>query len=133
MAEAVAKGNMFVWEGKDKTGKSVKGEMSSTSDALVKAILRRQGISPGKVKKKPRSEWDLGACARIEKYILEWLKKYSEGVLQKTIVEALDVNKANVSHVIKRLVTKEPQKYERYIDTDSVNNLSGIRYVEKES
>jgi len=46
---------MFVWEGKDKQGKLVKGELSGKSDAMVKAQLRRQGINPRKVKKKPKS------------------------------------------------------------------------------
>jgi len=46
---------MFVWEGTDKSGKRVKGEMSGQSDALVKANLRRQGVNPLKVKKKPKS------------------------------------------------------------------------------
>jgi type IV pilus assembly protein PilC len=54
MAEAAAKGDMFVWEGTDKSGKRLKGEMSGKSDALVKAVLRRQGINPIKVKKKPK-------------------------------------------------------------------------------
>ena len=53
MAEA-AKADMFVWEGTDKSGKRVKGEMSGQSDALVKAVLRRQGVNPLKVKKKPK-------------------------------------------------------------------------------
>ena len=53
MAEA-AKANMFVWEGTDKRGQKIKGEMSSTSDALVKATLRRQGINPLRVKKKAK-------------------------------------------------------------------------------
>ena len=43
MAEA-AKADMFVWEGTDKTGKRVKGEMSGQSDSLVKAMLGRQGV-----------------------------------------------------------------------------------------
>lgn len=54
MAEAAVKGDMFVWEGMDKGGKRVKGEMSGTSDALIKAMLRRQGVNPLKVKKKPK-------------------------------------------------------------------------------
>src|SRR3990170_1826695 len=54
MAQA-AKAEMFVWEGTDKSGKRVKGEMSGQSDALVKANLRRQGVNPLKVKKKPKS------------------------------------------------------------------------------
>jgi len=53
MAQA-AKADMFVYEGTDKRGQKVKGEMSSTSDALVKATLRRQGITPVRVKKKPK-------------------------------------------------------------------------------
>jgi type IV pilus assembly protein PilC len=52
---AAKKAEMFVWEGKDKQGKLVKGELSGKSDAMVKAQLRRQGINPLKVKKKPRS------------------------------------------------------------------------------
>ena len=48
------KEEMFVWEGKDKQGKLVKGELSGKSDALVKARLRKQGINPLKVKKKPK-------------------------------------------------------------------------------
>lgn len=54
MAQAAAKSDMFVWEGRDKQGKTVKGEMSGKSDALVKATLRRQGINPTKVRKKPK-------------------------------------------------------------------------------
>ena len=46
---------MYVWEGADKSGKRIKGEMSGTNDALIKATLRRQGINPLKVKKKPRA------------------------------------------------------------------------------
>ena len=55
MADAAVKGDMFVWEGTDKAGKKLKGEMSGTSDALIKAVLRRQGISPLRVKKKPKA------------------------------------------------------------------------------
>ena len=53
MAEA-AKATMYVWEGMDKSGKRIKGEMAGQSDALVKAVLRRQGVNPLKVKKKPK-------------------------------------------------------------------------------
>ena len=39
----------FIWEGKDRSGKVVKGEMSALSSALVKTQLRSQGINPTKV------------------------------------------------------------------------------------
>lgn len=41
----------FAWEGKDKTGKLMRGEMRAGGEALVHATLRRQGILVGKVKK----------------------------------------------------------------------------------
>ena len=46
--------NIFVWEGKDRKGAKVKGESNGNSVALVKADLRRQGIKPSKVRKKPK-------------------------------------------------------------------------------
>jgi len=46
---------MFVWEGKDKSGKKVKGERAGKSDTIVKAMLRREGILGIKVKKKPKA------------------------------------------------------------------------------
>src|SRR5512133_4325430 len=41
----------FSWEGKDKQGKVVKGELRAQGEAVVNATLRRQGILVTKVKK----------------------------------------------------------------------------------
>ncbi|MDZ4140501.1 MAG: type II secretion system F family protein [Methylotenera sp.] len=41
----------YSWEGKDKKGKLIKGEMRATGDSFVNATLRRQGITVTKVKK----------------------------------------------------------------------------------
>jgi type IV pilus assembly protein PilC len=41
----------FLWEGKDRTGKSVKGEMRAAGDHVVNATLRRQGIIVTKIKR----------------------------------------------------------------------------------
>ena len=54
MAEKAEKLQAFVWEGKDRKGNKTKGEVSGTNLALVKAQLRKQGIIPDKVKKKPK-------------------------------------------------------------------------------
>jgi len=43
--------SLFVWEGKDKTGKLVRGEMRAQGEALVQTTLRRQGVLVTKVKK----------------------------------------------------------------------------------
>ena len=60
MATAVAakgrvKDIVFEWEGKDKNGKSVRGEMRAGGEAMVGASLRRQGVMVSKVKKRRTS------------------------------------------------------------------------------
>ncbi len=45
---------IFLWEGTDNKGNRNKGEISARTEAIVKAELRRQGIRPIKVKKKPK-------------------------------------------------------------------------------
>jgi len=47
--------DLYLWEGMNKQGKRTKGEVVGSTIALVKADLRRQGITPLKVKKKPKS------------------------------------------------------------------------------
>ncbi|MEQ1588736.1 MAG: type II secretion system F family protein [Gallionella sp.] len=46
-----AKEYAYQWEGKDKSGKIVKGEMRAPGEASVSALLRRQGIQVVKIKK----------------------------------------------------------------------------------
>lgn len=46
---------VFEWEGKDKNGKIVRGEMRAGGEAVVGASLRRQGILVNKVKKRRMS------------------------------------------------------------------------------
>lgn len=46
---------IFEWEGKDKTGKVVRGEMRAGGEAMVSATLRRQGVLITKVKKRRTS------------------------------------------------------------------------------
>ena len=41
----------FIWEGKDKSGKIVRGEMRAAGGTVVSTTLRRQGILPVKIKK----------------------------------------------------------------------------------
>ena len=57
-AAAAAKGvkeATFLWEGKDKAGKIVRGEMRAAGDAVVAAQLRRQGILVNKIRKRRTS------------------------------------------------------------------------------
>ncbi len=43
---------VFEWEGKDRNGKQVRGEMRANGDNQVKSALRRQGVTPSKIKKR---------------------------------------------------------------------------------
>jgi type IV pilus assembly protein PilC len=56
-AAAAKKGQEYVfeWEGKDRNGKPVRGEMRAGGEAMVSASLRRQGILVTKVKKRRTS------------------------------------------------------------------------------
>jgi len=58
-ASVAAKGRIkeivFEWEGKDKNGKNVRGEMRAGGEAMVSASLRRQGVMVNKVKKRRMS------------------------------------------------------------------------------
>ncbi|WP_027865983.1 type II secretion system F family protein [Massilia alkalitolerans] len=49
---AQVKEAVYAWEGKDKTGKTVRGELRAGGEAIVNVTLRRQGILVTKVKKK---------------------------------------------------------------------------------
>jgi len=54
MATAATKVAEFVfeWEGRDRNGKQVRGETRAGGEFQVLSALRRQGITPGKVKKR---------------------------------------------------------------------------------
>jgi len=59
----------YLWEGKDKSGKLIKGEMRAAGEASVSAYLRRQGVNVIKVKRlktstKTVSEKDIALFTR---------------------------------------------------------------------
>ncbi|MGI4847658.1 MAG: type II secretion system F family protein [Janthinobacterium lividum] len=48
----VVKESVYAWEGKDRQGKKVGGEVRASAESVVSATLRRQGIMVTKVKKR---------------------------------------------------------------------------------
>lgn len=60
---------LFVWEGTDRNGARSKGELQSRSESAVRAELRRQGIKPIKIKKKPKPLFSVGKRKIIPKDI----------------------------------------------------------------
>jgi type IV pilus assembly protein PilC len=60
MADKAIKLGSFTWEGTDRKGTKVKGEMTGLNPALIKAQLRKQGINPTRVRKKSVSLFGKG-------------------------------------------------------------------------
>jgi type IV pilus assembly protein PilC len=54
MSAKASQQKLYSWEGKDKRGLKARGEITSVNLALAKARLRKQGINPTKVRKKPK-------------------------------------------------------------------------------
>ncbi len=54
MAKKPAEKIEFLYEGTDRGGNKVKGEIFALNDALAKGELRKQGINPLRIKKKPK-------------------------------------------------------------------------------
>ena len=55
VASKSVKDFVFEWEGKDRNGRPMRGEIRAVGENQVLATLRRQGIIPGKVKKRRMS------------------------------------------------------------------------------
>jgi len=55
----------FQWVGVNSRGKKLEGELSGQSIALVKAQLRKQGITPSKVKRKPKPLFGIKSVQKI--------------------------------------------------------------------
>jgi type IV pilus assembly protein PilC len=55
MAQAAVKNIAFAWEGTDKKGNRVTGDVQSQNEALARAELRRRGVNVLKIKKKSGS------------------------------------------------------------------------------
>ncbi len=50
-APTAAKANIWIWQGVDRAGKKVRGEMRAATEVVVNNALRRQGIKVDKIKK----------------------------------------------------------------------------------
>jgi len=57
--------DVFQWQGVNRKGKKISGELSAASLMELKAQLRKQGITPGRIKKKPKPLFGLGGDKAI--------------------------------------------------------------------
>ncbi|MBI3899194.1 MAG: type II secretion system F family protein [Gammaproteobacteria bacterium] len=83
----------YVWEGTDKQGKKVKGEMEAASVAFVNATLRRQGINPAKVSKRGNSLFKAANKKKIKTKDIAVFTRQLAVMLQAGIpvVQAFDI------------------------------------------
>jgi type IV pilus assembly protein PilC len=58
--------DIFVWQGVNRKGKKINGELPANSIIELKAQLRKQGITPSRVKKKPKALFGLGGDKPIK-------------------------------------------------------------------
>lgn len=57
----------FQWEGKNKAGQKVTGEVLGENSAIIKAQLRKQGIHPEKIKRKQEGLFGMGGGSKAKK------------------------------------------------------------------
>ncbi|APZ43716.1 type II secretion system F family protein [Acidihalobacter ferrooxydans] len=91
MAAKAPSKQIFTWEGVDKKGIRIKGENESMSEALLKSELRRQGINPIRVRKKPKPLFGTGkkiAGKDIALFARQLSTMMNSGV---PLVQALDI------------------------------------------
>lgn len=67
--EPLRKTDTYIWEGLDKRNTRVKGELQAANDNMARAELRRQGINPLKVRKKPKPLFAAGKKKIVPKDI----------------------------------------------------------------
>jgi type IV pilus assembly protein PilC len=92
MAEKAQKLESYVWEGKDRKGNKSKGELTGSNLALVKAQLRKQGIIPDKVKKKPKPLFG-GGSKRITPFDIAMLTRQLATMMKAGVplVQSFDI------------------------------------------
>jgi type IV pilus assembly protein PilC len=61
MAETALITTPFIWEGTDRKGNKVKGKSMASTEAAVRADLRRQGVVPSRIRKQRQKPFSAGA------------------------------------------------------------------------
>lgn len=96
---------LYVWEGKDRNGKILRGEMRAAGEAVVQTVLRRQGVMVTKVKKqtfrtgKKITEKDIAVFTRQ----LSTMMKAGVPLLQSFDISAKGHSNASVSKLLNEI------------------------------
>ena len=92
MATTTADLTIFKWEGRDKRGVKLKGEQVARTQNLVRADLRRQGITPVRVYKKAKPLFG-GAGRRVTAKDIAYFSRQLATMLQSGVplVSSLEI------------------------------------------
>jgi type IV pilus assembly protein PilC len=92
MATTTADLTIFKWEGRDKRGVKLKGEQLARTQNLVRADLRRQGITPVRVYKKPKALFG-GAGRKVSAKDVAYFSRQLATMLQSGVplVSSLEI------------------------------------------
>ncbi|WP_256646259.1 type II secretion system F family protein [Thermomonas paludicola] len=97
----------FVWQGRDKRGKVMKGEQTARNANLLRAELRKQGITPTVVKPKPKPLFG-GAAKKISPRDIAVFSRQLATMMKSgvPIVMALEIiGGGNKNPTMKKMVT----------------------------
>ena len=99
---AVVQESTYLWSGKDKAGKTVRGEIRANGEAQVNATLRRQGIKIDSVKKQRLSRGGKATDKDITLFTRQLATMLKSGV---PLLQAFDiVGKGHENPAVSRLV-----------------------------
>ena len=99
---AVVQEATYLWTGKDKAGKTVRGEIRANGEAQVNATLRRQGIKIDSVKKQRISSGGRASDKDITLFTRQLATMLKSGV---PLLQAFDiVGKGHANPAVSRLV-----------------------------
>ena len=98
----VTKESTYTWTGKDKAGKTIRGEIRANGEAQVNATLRRQGIKIDSVKKQRLSRGGKATEKDITLFTRQLATMLKSGV---PLLQAFDiVGKGHENPAVSRLV-----------------------------
>ena len=93
----------FAWEGTNRKGQTVKGEMTGQNAAMVKAQLRKQGVNPQKVRKvaKPLLSFGGGGKKKIKSKDITFFIRQMATMIKAGVplVQAFDIVADGVDNI----------------------------------
>ena len=99
----------FEWEGKNRKGQTVKGETTGPNLATIKAQLRKQGIQPGKVKKKAVPLFSFGSGGKVTPADISFFSRQLATMMKAGVplVQSFDiVGDGTDNPAMKKLITQ---------------------------